>query len=108
MIVLGFADGTGISNESTLYDTLINISGDRELSKEELNKKLSELRALELTKQISSIVLEKGLLINSKNLKIEYIYQGKGEEYPFLHIKDYTIDDPRRRIVLCYWVVLPD
>jgi hypothetical protein len=41
-------------------------------------------------------------------LKIEYIGQGKGEALPIKSIKDYSDDDARRRIVLCYWVVLPN
>lgn len=75
--------------------------------KEELNKKLSELRALELISQMTRLFIQKTSSSPAK-LKVEYIGQGKGEEYPIPSIKDYRENDERRRIVLCYWSVLPD
>lgn len=109
LVILGFADGTGITPESELYYTLLKELNKPQATKEELNKQLSELRAKELALQMTGIYLKKAPgFKNVDNLHIEYIGQGKGEAFPISKIKDYTIDDERRRIVLCYWVVLPD
>ena len=109
IVILGFADGMGITAESELYYTLLGELKKPQADKAELNQKISELRAKELIEQMTSIYLKKAAgFKNAENLKIEYIGQGKGEALPVSKIKDYTIDDERRRIVLCYWVVLPD
>jgi outer membrane protein OmpA-like peptidoglycan-associated protein len=109
LVILGFADGAGFSNEGPLFDTLTVKIGRTDVSKEELNQKLSELRAEELIKQLTKVFLQKASsFINFEKLKIEYLSQGKGEAFPLPTIKDYLVDDPRRRIVLCYWVVLPN
>ncbi|MBK7307969.1 MAG: hypothetical protein IPI88_13645 [Chitinophagaceae bacterium] len=74
-----------------------------------MNQKISELRAKELIKQMTGLYFKKATgFTEVEKLKIEYIGQGKGEAYPVSGIKDYAVDDERRRIVLCYWVVLPD
>ena len=109
LIILGFADGTGISTGGELYYTLLDELKKPQAEKEELNQKISELRAKELIKQMTNLYLKKATGFNEADkLKIEYIGQGKGESLPVSTIKDYAIDDERRRIVLCYWVVLPD
>ena len=109
LIILGFADGTGISQGGELYYTLLDELKKPQAEKEELNQKISELRAKELIKQMTSLYLKKASGFNEADkLKIEYIGQGKGESLPVSGIKNYTIDDERRRIVLCYWAVLPD
>jgi hypothetical protein len=109
LIILGFADGTGISNGSELYYTLLDELRKPQAEKEELNQKLSELRSKELIKQMTSLYLKKAIgFKEADKLKIEYIGQGKGEALPVSGIKDYSVDDERRRIVLCYWAVLPD
>jgi outer membrane protein OmpA-like peptidoglycan-associated protein len=102
LVILGFADGTGFSAEGELLDTLTAEINKKDANKEDLNFALSQLRAKELVKQLKMI------FINETNLSVNYIPQGKGEEAPLSYIKNYTIDDPRRRIVLCYWTVLPD
>lgn len=108
LLILGFADGTGFS-EGPLYDTLKTLIGKADVTKEELNQKLSELRAQELIKHLTEIYKKKKQdFPGSKEMRVEYIGQGKGESYPLPTIKDYMVDDSRRRIVLCYWVVLPD
>jgi hypothetical protein len=109
LIILGFADGAGFATEGPLYDTLITLIGKTQVTKEELNLKLSELRAQELIKQLTKVFLQKASLFRDiDKTKIEYIGQGKGEAYPLPTIKNYEVDDARRRIVLCYWSVLPD
>jgi hypothetical protein len=109
LIILGFADGTGITSGSELYYTLLDELRKPQAGNEELNQKISELRAKELIKQMTALYLKKATGFNEVDkLKIEYIGQGKGEALPISNIKDYAVDDERRRIVLCYWVVLPD
>jgi hypothetical protein len=109
LIILGFADGTGIKTGGELYFTLLDELRKPQAEKEELNLKISELRAKELIKQMTNLYLKKAPgFTEVDKLKIEYIGQGKGESLPIAGIKDYTADDERRRIVLCYWVVLPD
>jgi hypothetical protein len=99
----------GITPGSELYYTLLDELRKPQAEKEELNQKISELRAKELIKQMTSLYLKKASgFKDADKLKIEYIGQGKGEALPVSSIKDYGIDDERRRIVLCYWVVLPD
>lgn len=109
LVIIGFADGAGFSDDGPLIDTLTALIGNKAATKEELNKKLSELRANELIVHLSKVYDQKAAT-STQGIKpgVEYISQGKGEAYPFASIKDYTIDDPRRRIVLCYWAVLPD
>ncbi|MFN8289268.1 MAG: hypothetical protein U0U70_03305 [Chitinophagaceae bacterium] len=109
LVILGFADGTGFSNTSPLTAALKQLMGTNGASREEMNRKLSELRAEEICKQLVALYYKRSAAFaDRENLKIEYNYQGKGEVYPQPNIKDYVTDDPRRRIVLCYWLVLPD
>ncbi len=109
LIILGFADGTGINPGGELYYTLLDELRKPQAEKEELNQKISELRANELIKQMTGLYLKKAKgFTEVEKLKIEYIGQGKGEALPVSGITDYAVDDERRRIVLCYWVVLPD
>lgn len=108
LIILGYADGLGVTEGTDLYYTLLDELRKPKAEKEELNSKLSELRAKELIKQMTVLYLKKAHdFKNVDKLKIEYLGQGKGEALPMKNIKDYTDDDERRRIVLCYWVVLP-
>ncbi len=109
LVLLGFADGMGFADEGQLIDTLKGMIGKQEVTNEELNQKLSELRALELSKQLETVFYQKiSSFVNFDKLKIEFIRLGKGEVFPLPYIKDYMVDDDRRRIVLCYWAVLPD
>jgi hypothetical protein len=103
LIILGFADGTGFS-AGPLVNLLSEKIGKTEPTKEELNQKLSELRAEELI----SFAKKRNGLNEIDTFKVDYIRYGKGEVLPLPTIKDYRLDDERRRIVLCYWAVLPD
>lgn len=105
----GYADGTAISEGSTLYKNLLErlkLTSTVPDSKE-LNKELSRARAesvIALFKQFTVNRKENGT--NVKN--IAYLYEGKGDALPNPKITDYKADDPRRRIVLLYWSVFPD
>lgn len=109
LIILGFADGQDINRDSDLCDTLVMKVGDPTATKQMLNQKLSELRADELIRLLTKLFLQKLPQFEKfETLNVEYIGQGKGEQYPMRSIKDYREDDERRRIVMCYWSVLPD
>ena len=109
LVVLGFADGQNINPDGPLFTTLTNMMGTTDVNKEGLNKKLSQLRALELIAQLTKLYIRKLPDVQDySQLKVEYIGQGKGEELPIPTINDYKEDDERRRIVLCYWAVLPN
>ena len=109
LIILGYADGIGVTEGSELYYTLLDELRKPNAEKELLNQKLSELRSNELIKQMTVLYLKnEPNFKEADKLKIEYIGQGKGEAMPMKSIKDYADDDARRRIVLCYWVVLPN
>ena len=109
LVVIGYADGQDINRCSDLYDTLSDLIEEPVATKQLLNKKLSELRAIELIKQLTTIFAQRVPAIkNLEQFNIEYIGQGKGEEHPMPSIKDYKENDERRRIVLCYWAVLPN
>ncbi|MBL7746572.1 MAG: hypothetical protein JNM19_04045 [Chitinophagaceae bacterium] len=108
LVILGFADGTGFDPESDLYAELAGLIGRVDVSKQELNQKLSELRAETLIRQLRSQFTKKmGGREETENFKIEFLGLGKGERFPFTSVTDYKEEDERRRIVLCYWAVLP-
>ncbi len=105
----GYADGTSINEGSSLYNNLktrLKLSGMEPDSKE-LNKELSRARAEEVTnlfKKYADTRSDNG--IYKRN--VIYIYEGKGEQFPDPKIKDYTVNDARRRIVLLFWSIFPD
>lgn len=105
----GYADGTSISEGSGLYNKLkermklSNATPDAPA----LNKELSRARAEEvknLFKQYADSRNDNG--IYKRN--ILYVYEGKGDALPNPDVKDYKIDDPRRRVVLLFWSIFPD
>ena len=105
----GYADGASISEGSALYNNLkarLKLSGMEPDSKE-LNKELSRARAEEVTnlfKKYADTRSDNG--IYKRN--VIYIYEGKGEQLPDPKIKDYSVNDARRRIVLLFWSIFPD
>lgn len=107
--IKGYADGTSINENSALYNNLKNrlkLSGVEPDGKE-LNKELSRARAEEVTnlfKKYADTRSDNG--IYKRN--VIYIYEGKGEQFPDPKIKDYTVNDARRRIVLLFWSIFPD
>lgn len=109
IVLLGYADEQAIPEGTGLHKTLVEILKDPAASQQLLNKQLSEFRAKELLRNLKFLMTRNaGRFTNYNNLKIGYVANGRGEEYPFAHITDYRPDDDRRRIVLCYWLILPD
>lgn len=109
LVILGFADGSGFAEGSPINDTLLIKLGKTTATKQELNGKLSELRAEELIQLLTGEFVKKNNnILNRETLQVEYLGRGKGEQYPLNKINDYKEDDERRRVVLCYWAVLPN
>ncbi|MFT3845077.1 MAG: hypothetical protein QM725_08495 [Lacibacter sp.] len=108
-MVLGYADAQQISAGSALDSTLRVSMGVETATSPQLNRELSRLRAKSVTEVLSGIMTQQtanGELY--KKLQVEYLPQGRGEDYPNPKIKDYREDDERRRVVFVYWSILPD
>lgn len=108
IISSGYADGQGFS-PGELVDMLNKNLGKTDATKEEMNLELSRLRAEEIVGVLTEIFKEKVQnLPPSASLNTKFFKTGKGEEFPNKKIKDYQVDDERRRIVVIYWNALPE
>ncbi|MGQ0738929.1 MAG: hypothetical protein ACT4OJ_07725 [Bacteroidota bacterium] len=105
----GYADGTTIGEGSSLYRELkaqLNLLGT-EPDNKELNKQLSRARAKavrDLFEKFAATRSDNGIYLRN----VVYLHEGKGESPPDPKVKDYTINDPRRRVVLLFWSIFPD
>lgn len=105
----GYADGTTIGEGSSLYRELkaqLNLVGT-EPDNKELNKQLSRARAKavrDLFEKFAATRSDNGIYLRN----VVYLHEGKGETTPDPKVKDYTINDPRRRVVLLFWSIFPD
>jgi DNA primase large subunit len=109
IILNGYADGTNIGEGSNLYNFLLARLNKSTATKEELNEALSEVRAENLAIFLNKLAVERETEFNNnRTLTIENIKRGMGELFPDPRITDYKVDDERRRIVLCFWSVLPN
>lgn len=106
----GYADATTIVESSGLYKKLeerMRLSGKKPLTNEDLNKELSTARAQSVVELLQTFTVGKSA--DGTSIKnILYLFEGKGEKFPDPKIKDYSIEDPRRRIVLLFWSIFPD
>lgn len=108
LVIFGYADGNGFNQESEIYTTLVTMLNDSTATKQALNQKLSELRAVNIG-NLMELSIEKKIP-NYKEIKaIDFLFvqKGKGEEYPSKKVTDYREDDERRRVVLLFWNILP-
>jgi hypothetical protein len=105
----GFSDETAISKESDLYPNLLAKMNKANPTRQEMNKKLSELRAKTIaTLLVDLIKVNEGLVPNPKLINYDIKWMGRGEELPYPDkIADYKGDDKRRRMVSLIWNVLP-
>jgi hypothetical protein len=105
----GYADGTAIAEGSRLYNDLkerLRLTGINPDQKE-LNKELSRARAEEVINLFKKFTT--GRSYDGTNIKnILYLYEGKGDAFPYKHITDYKTNDLRRRVVLLFWSLFPD
>lgn len=108
LIILGYADGTGFNPASDTYKEISKMLGKSNPEKQILNQKLSELRADKLGDVMEILLASKINNYDSvKNVDFVFIENGKGEQYPSKVIKDYKVNDERRRVVLFFWNILP-
>jgi hypothetical protein len=109
ILVNGYADGTQIQPGTALYKELVKYLQYANPTKEQLNAGLSALRAEELSKLFARIISERSNeFISLPVITFENIEIGRGEQYPDPLIKNYKVNDERRRIVIVYWSVLPN
>jgi hypothetical protein len=109
IVINGFADGTGFTTGSDLYQVLASALKKSAPEKAELNMQLSLFRAEAIAKSIITVVQMKSPeFISWEKFKIQSYEYGQGETLPSKTITNYTENDERRRIVLIYWCVLPD
>jgi len=104
----GFTDETFVETE-WIQRIRSRICTRGELTHQELNVKLSELRA----KSIVNLVVDQiksyeEFIPDPKLVSYDIVWLGKGEELPYPDkIKDYKPEDKRRRSVHLTWHVLP-
>lgn len=109
LVFVGYADASPIAEGSSLYNELSRYSTTAAPPSAELNRVLSQLRANEMVRHMKIIVGNNSSKFESlPTLKISYHSYGRGEAYPNPSITDYRKNDERRRIVMCYWSILPD
>ncbi|OSZ81548.1 hypothetical protein CAP36_10030 [Chitinophagaceae bacterium IBVUCB2] len=104
----GYADATAIEEGSFLYKKLVpRINTTATPTNEQINKELSNARAQSVIDLLKTFTVGKSADGNNvRNLL--FLHEGKGEKFPNPKITDYTINDPRRRIVLLFWSIFPD
>jgi flagellar motor protein MotB len=105
----GYADATAIVEGTPLYSALkdrLKLQTDNPDAKE-LNKELSRARAEAVVTLFKQYTFDRSKGGGSVR-NILYLHEGKGDKPPDPKIKDYNIDDPRRRVVFLYWSLFPD
>jgi hypothetical protein len=109
ILVNGYADATQIAVGSKLYIELVSSTKIDAPTKAQLNVSLSALRAEELSNLFTKTIKEKsGEFVALPKITFENIEAGRGEKLPDPKIKNYKVNDERRRIVIVYWSVLPN
>lgn len=105
----GYADATAIAEGSSLYKALTE---DLKLNNappdnKELNKQLSRKRAEAVIELFRKYTKDRSSMGGSvKN--IMFLTEGKGDSFPDPRVADYSVNDPRRRVVLLFWSVFPE
>jgi hypothetical protein len=109
IVCYGFSDETGVSKESSLYPSLLAKMNKTNPTRQEMNSKLSELRAKNIANLLVDLIkVNEGLVPNPKLINYDIKWMGKGEALPYPEkITDYKPDDKRRRMVSLIWNVLP-
>lgn len=105
----GYADGTSIVEGTPLYKDLLEgvKMGGTSPDNKELNKELSRRRAEAVIQLFKKYTYGRSTMGGSvKN--ILFLTEGKGDVFPNSKILDYSVDDPRRRVVLLFWSVFPE
>lgn len=110
IIVTGYSDATAVEKGSSLYKDLaarlLENDGVQEPNQQDLNQKLSELRAGAVKELLETIIAQRKQE-NSELIDISVSILGRGEELPKGLPVSTSKNDRRRRVVTFYWVVLP-
>jgi outer membrane protein OmpA-like peptidoglycan-associated protein len=104
MVVLGFADEQGYTEDSPLYKDLASAIQSANPTRQQLNIEISKRRATNISKVLKE--MSDNMLVVQK-LVIQFVAQGRGEHRPNPSVTNYTSDDERRRVVIIYWGVFP-
>lgn len=109
VVCYGFSDETPVSKDSDLYPNLLAKMNKSNPTRQEMNSKLSELRAKTIaTLLVDLIKVNEGMVPNPKLINYDIKWLGKGEELPYPdRVSDYQANDKRRRMVSLIWNVLP-
>lgn len=109
IVCSGFSDESPVGKESPLYKTLLEKMGKPNPTRQELNTKLSELRAKSIAKLLVDLIkINEGAIPNPRLINYDIKWLGRGEALPYPDkIKDYKPVDKRRRMVSLIWNVLP-
>ncbi len=111
IIVTGYSDATPIDAGSSLHRELSDLvqkdSGIAEPTSADLNQKLSELRAASIKSLLEKILRKREAARKESHLNVTVTILGRGEQIPKGLRADVFKNDPRRRVVTFYWVVLP-
>lgn len=104
----GYADAQDFNRQSAIVKTLSERLGNPEPSRADLNLMLSQLRAKSLGDYMEEMLQEYRKSVSDANIDVvDLKWEGKGETLPNESITDYKTNDPRRRIVVIFWNVLP-
>ncbi len=111
IIVTGYSDATPVEPGSSLYlDLARRLQRDDRVSEptsSDLNKKLSELRAGTIRGLLETIIKTR-TRDGGEPMDIQISVLGRGEELPRGTAASVPLNDPNRRVVTFYWVVLPE
>lgn len=108
VVCYGYSDETPVGKD--LYKTLLEkMDNPVNPTRQEMNKKISELRAKTIAKLLVDVIkVNEGMIPNPKLINYDIKWLGRGEDLPYPDkIKDYTASDKRRRMVSLIWNVLP-
>jgi len=111
IVITGYSDATPIEAGSQLYQSLVRrvVQEDKiqAPTSADLNRKLSELRAGTIRTLLQTIIQtrEKG---RADAMPVKIAVSGRGEEMPSGLSANMAPNDPNRRVVTFYWVVLPE
>jgi hypothetical protein len=109
IVCSGFSDETPLGKDSYLYNNIMARISSPNPTRQEMNTKLSELRAKTIaTLLVDVIKLNEGMIPNPNLINYDIKWLGRGEALPYPNkIKDYQASDKRRRLVSLIWNVLP-
>ncbi len=109
IVCSGFSDESPVGKESPLYKSLLDKMDKPNPTRQEMNTKLSELRAKSIAKLLVDIIkVNEGAIPNPRLINYDIKWMGRGEALPYPDkIKDYKPVDKRRRMVSLIWNVLP-